>query len=161
MAMKERPVVSTLADGGKYWEHEFEQFYLKAYVPANDIDGKTNNYTFRAPLLLVFEEHKQSMEEAIAFAKETGLDKDIDTYWTFDFGEYMIRPGSDFTKESVWERMHNKNPESGAVLFAENNRHILLLHAHDETEAMVPEYYKQFVEHLLENGIVFDEPEFL
>ena len=93
--------------------------------------------------------------------KETGLDKDIDTYWTFDFGEYMIRPGSDFTKESVWERMHNKNPESGAVLFAENNRHILLLHAHDETEAMVPEYYKQFVEHLLENGIVFDEPEFL
>lgn len=93
--------------------------------------------------------------------KEFGLDKDIDTFWTFDFGEYQIRPGSDFTKESVWERMHDKNPKNGAVLFAENNRHLLLLHAHDETEEMVPEYYKQFVEHLLENGIVFDEPEFI
>ena len=93
--------------------------------------------------------------------KEFGLDKDIDTFWTFDFGEYQIRPGSDFTKESVWERIQDKNPKNGAVLFAENNRHLLLLHAHDETEEMVPEYYKQFVEHLLENGIVFDEPEFI
>lgn len=93
--------------------------------------------------------------------KEFGLDKDIDTFWTFDFGEYMIRPGSDYTKESVWERMHDKNPQSGAVLFAENNHHILLLHAHDETDEMLPEYYKQFVDHLLENGIVFDEPKFL
>lgn len=93
--------------------------------------------------------------------KENGLNTDIDTFWTFDFGEYMIRPGSDYTKESVWERMHDKNPKSGAVLFAENNHHILLLHSHDETEAMLPEYYKQFVDHLLENGIVFDEPKFL
>jgi len=93
--------------------------------------------------------------------KEFGMDKDMDTFWTFDFGEYMIRPGSDFTKESVWERMHDKNPKSGGVLFAENNHHILLMHAHDETEELVPEYYKQFVEHLLENGIVFDEPEFV
>lgn len=93
--------------------------------------------------------------------KDFGLDKDIDTFWSFDFAEYMIRPGSDFTKESVWERMHDKNPKSGAVLFEENNHHIILLHAHDETEEMLPEYYKQFIEHLLENGLVFDEPKFL
>lgn len=93
--------------------------------------------------------------------KENGLNTDIDTFWTFDFGEYMIRPGSDFTKESVWKRMHDENPQSGAVLFAENNHHILLLHAHDETEEMLPEYYKQFIDHLLENGLVFDEPKFL
>ncbi len=93
--------------------------------------------------------------------KENGLSTDIDTFWTFDFGEYMIRPGSDYTRESVWERMHNTNPQSGAVLFAENNHHILLLHAHDETEEMLPEYYKQFIDHLLENGMVFDEPRFI
>ncbi len=92
--------------------------------------------------------------------KENGLDRDIDTFWTFDFGEYNIRPDSGFTRESVWERMHDPEPKSGAALFGENNRHILLLHAHDETEEMLPEYYKLFVEHLLENGLTFDEPGF-
>jgi peptidoglycan/xylan/chitin deacetylase (PgdA/CDA1 family) len=92
---------------------------------------------------------------------EFGLNKDIDTFWTFDFQEYMIRPGSDFTKDSVWEKMHNKKVTSGAVLFEEGNRHILLLHAHDETEEMVPEYYRLFLDHLLENGLTFDEPQFI
>ena len=73
MAMMERPVVSTMADGGKYWENTYEKFYLKAYIPATEIDGQVNNYGFRAPLLLVFEENRQSMEEAIAFAKTSGL----------------------------------------------------------------------------------------
>lgn len=92
--------------------------------------------------------------------KENGLDRDIDTFWTFDFAEYNIRPGSGFTKESVWERMHDAKPETGAALFGENSRHILLLHAHDETEEMLPEYYKLFIEHLLENGVTFEEPAF-
>ena len=78
-----------------------------------------------------------------------------------DFEEYVIRKGSGFTKEFVWNKMHDTNPKSGAVLFAENNRHIILMHAHDETEELVPEYYKQFIDHLLENGLVFDEPKFL
>ncbi len=93
--------------------------------------------------------------------KENSLDTDIDTFWTFDFEEYVIRPDSGFTKEFVWQKMHDTNPKSGAVLFAENNRHIILMHAHDETEQMVPEYYKLFIDRLLENGLVFDEPMFL
>lgn len=73
MPIFERPVVTSLPDGGKYWEHKYNNFYLKAYVPATKISGQINNYTFRAPLLLVFEEKKQSMEEAITFANKTGL----------------------------------------------------------------------------------------
>ena len=45
MAMTTRPAVSTMADGGKYWEYEYEKFYLKTYVPATDIDGQVVNYT--------------------------------------------------------------------------------------------------------------------
>lgn len=93
--------------------------------------------------------------------KEYSLHTDIDTFWTFDFQEYMIRPGSDFTKESVWKKMHDENPQNGAALFGEDNSHILLLHAHDETEQMLPEYYKLFIDHLLEHGVVFEEPKFL
>lgn len=74
MAMMERPLVRKTA-GGKCWEHEFEQFRLKVYVPDNNLDGQTNNYGFRAPLLLVFEEHPQDMDSAVRFARETGLAK--------------------------------------------------------------------------------------
>lgn len=73
MAMMKRPIVTATEDGGKYWEHTFEKFHLKAYVPATKVDGTVNNYTFRAPLLLVFEEKKQTMEQAIRFAEESGL----------------------------------------------------------------------------------------
>ncbi len=73
MGMMERPAVTVLPDGGKYWEHRYEKFFLKAYIPANNLDGQTNNWGFRAPLLLVFEENRQSMEEAVAFAAKSGL----------------------------------------------------------------------------------------
>lgn len=73
MGVMERPVVATLADGGKTWEQSYEKFYLKTFVPANNLNGAINNYGFRAPMLLVFEENRKTMDEAVAFAKETGL----------------------------------------------------------------------------------------
>ena len=81
MAMTERPQVREIS-GGKCWEHTFELFGLKAYVPDNSLDGQVNNYGFRAPLLLVFEEKPQDMDSAVRFARETGLAKiaaDADT----------------------------------------------------------------------------------
>ena len=81
MAMTERPQVREIT-GGKCWEHTFELFGLKAYVPDNSLDGQVNNYGFRAPLLLVFEEKPQDMDSAVRFARETGLAKiaaDADT----------------------------------------------------------------------------------
>ncbi len=93
--------------------------------------------------------------------KEQGLDRDIDTFWTFDFAEYMIRKDSGITIDYVWERINDKNPGSGAALLEDNGSHILLLHAHDETEEMVPGYYKLFIDELKKNGVAFDMPEFI
>lgn len=93
--------------------------------------------------------------------KENNLNIDMDTFWTFDFAEYNIRPDSDFTVESVWERVKDMNPKQGAALFGEGNTHIILMHDHDETEAMVPGYYKLFLDYVMENGVVFDEPKFI
>lgn len=74
MAMNERPEVKAV-EGGKTFEYTFESFKLKAFIPENKIEGKVNNYTFRQPLLLVFEEKPMGMTEAVIFAKETGLSK--------------------------------------------------------------------------------------
>ncbi|MBR5057668.1 MAG: hypothetical protein IKX04_03800 [Clostridiales bacterium] len=73
MAMMVRPEVTTYPDGGKSWSNRYDLFELKVYIPATTIDGQVNNYTFRAPMLTVFEEKPQDMEAAIAFAKESGL----------------------------------------------------------------------------------------
>ena len=54
--------------------------------------------------------------------KEMGLDKDIDTFWTFDFAEYNIRTGSEFTVEDVWKRINDLSPESGAALLEDTPR---------------------------------------
>jgi len=93
--------------------------------------------------------------------KEHGLDKDIDTFWTFDFEEYRFHHEPTFTKEYIWNKMNNDNPSQGAVLFAENNHHLILLHAHDETEGIFPQYYKEFINRCLERGIRFEEPQFV
>ncbi len=93
--------------------------------------------------------------------KEMGLDKDIDTLWTFDFAEYNIRRGNDFTIDDVWKRVNDPAPGSGAAILKDGGRHIILLHAHDETEELVPGYYKLLIDKLLENGVEFVEPNFI
>ncbi|MBR6359782.1 MAG: hypothetical protein IKS11_09060, partial [Lachnospiraceae bacterium] len=73
MSMMEKPEVKVLADGTKFWENRYDSFFLKVVVPKSKVEGDINNYGFRAPLLLVFEEEKLDPEGANAYAKETGL----------------------------------------------------------------------------------------
>ena len=73
------------------------------------------------------------------------LRKAADTLWTFDAEEWQIRPDSGKTMDYVFERMED----------------FLIFHSHDETEAMVPEYYKIIVDRFLSYGIKFLEPEFV
>lgn len=92
---------------------------------------------------------------------ENGLDKDIDTLWTFDFEEYRLQYDPSFTQEDIWAKTRDANPKSGAALFGENQRHIVLLHAHDETDAIMPGYYRLFLNYLQEHGVTFDKPAFI
>lgn len=109
MGVIERPLVRTLPEGGKCWEHTYEKFFLKVYVPENEIDGQTLNYGFRAPLLLVFEENRQSMEEAVNFARESGL---ADIAATADASVLFVYP----TNEGGWR---NATEELYVSLIAE------------------------------------------
>ena len=96
-----------------------------------------------------------------AWWKEYGMNQDVDTFWTFDFEEYRLQYDAEVTKQSIWDKIFNTNSQKGTVLFAEGNKHILLLHAHDETEEIYPQYYKEFIDCCLERGLKFEEPRFL
>ena len=96
-----------------------------------------------------------------AWWRDHGLNQDIDTFWTFDFEEYRIQYDPDFTRESVWKKVYDKNPQLGAALFGETQRHILLMHAFDETEKVWPDYYRELLDCLQENGVTFDKPFFI
>ena len=93
--------------------------------------------------------------------REAGLREDVDTLWTFDFTEYMLCQEGGMTVGQIWKKMHDTNPALGAALFGPGNRHILLMHDHAATQAVLPGYYQLLTEHLLENGFVFVEPAFL
>ncbi len=93
--------------------------------------------------------------------KKDGLDKDIDTLWTFDFAEYQIRPDSGFTMEDVWKRVNDHSPASGGALFDQGSHHIILLHDHDETRELVPDYYRQLIDQISERGVAFEKPAFI
>lgn len=96
-----------------------------------------------------------------AWWRENALDKDIDTLWTFDFEEYRVRHDPCFTQKSIWDKMLDANPKLGAVLFGDNQRHIALMHAFDETDAIMPGYYRTILNFLQEKGVTFDEPGFI
>lgn len=92
---------------------------------------------------------------------EHGLDKDIDTFWTFEFEEYNIRPGSDFTKEDVMALIDEYFGEIENGTIDRASRQFILIHDHDETEELVPGYYKLFIDEVISRGVSFDSPAFV
>ena len=71
--LEHMPEILTLQNGSKYWEHTFDCFHAKIYLPESKPIADIVNFGFRTPYLLVFEENKQTMEEAKTYADTTGL----------------------------------------------------------------------------------------
>ena len=93
--------------------------------------------------------------------KEADLHKDIDTFWTFDFGEYMLPWESGYTYASILERIHDRNPDSGGALLEEGSMHIVMIHDHGETNRFMPGYYKTILDYVMDCGVEFVEPKFV
>lgn len=93
--------------------------------------------------------------------KEYNLHSDIDTFWTFDFEEYRLWQDADFTLETIHAKMQDPHPPRGAALFGEGQRHFILMHDFARTEAVLPRYYRIFLDALWEKGIRFEAPRFL
>ena len=124
-------------------EEVLDSFYAKA--------GVERRYRpFRFPYGDKGGENKELIQK---YLSEKGFDKVNDTRISFPFWKEM---GLD-----VMKRIYDTVPGNGAPLLKDGSNHILLLHAHDETEELVPGYYKTFIEELLKNGVDFTGPEFI
>ena len=73
MSMQEKPAVSLLPDGSKYWTRDFKNFSVMVYVPVGDPRAEIINFGFRAPYLLVFGKKERSIGESVDFAERRGL----------------------------------------------------------------------------------------
>jgi len=83
-----------------YKDSGVERIYKPFRFPYGDKGG--NNKNMLQKYFQEIEFHKvDDTNIAYHWWKENNLNTDIDTFLTFDFEEYVIRPGSNFTKEFV------------------------------------------------------------
>lgn len=71
--MEKIPEITVFGDGSKIWEHAFESFVAKVYLPTTKQPADIVNFGFRAPYLMLFEEQKLNLEEAKDFADKNGF----------------------------------------------------------------------------------------
>ena len=95
------------------------------------------------------------------FWYELGLDKDIDVFWTFDFGEYQLEQNNGFSYETLLNRIHDKSPDNGGSLLEKDSSHIVMIHDHDATNKIMPAYYKKILDYVMDCGVEFIKPEFI
>ena len=88
-----------------------------------------------------------------------------DTKWTFDYEEWNVRPNSGFTVEDCIAKANarfgeqsNNVPESGAAPDGAKAEQLILIHDHEETEAMYKGYFETLINALLERGVRFVKP---
>lgn len=104
------------------------------------------------------------IDDSLIYSKwyrNNGFNKRIDVALTFDFGEWQLQCGNGFTLDTVFEHIHDSDPADGTALLKDNANHILLIHDHDISNQIVPGYYKKIIEHLITQGITFEDPLFM
>lgn len=109
----------------------------------------------------LLEHHYNRIDDSlidIEWYKSNELNKDIDTFWTFDFTEYQLNHSAEFTYDSILKRIHDPNPETGAPLLENNLYHIILIHDHESTDNILPDYYKKLIDYVIDQGVEFIAP---
>ena len=88
-----------------------------------------------------------------------------DTKWTFDYAEWQVRPNSGFTVEDSISRANVRFgvpsadiPDCGAAPDGVKAEQLILIHDHEETEAMYKGYFETLIDALLMRGIQFAKP---
>ncbi|MCR5213480.1 MAG: polysaccharide deacetylase family protein [Eubacterium sp.] len=86
--------------------------------------------------------------------KNSGWNKDYDITCSYDCQEYNI-PQQGVTIEYILDRLENGDPNAGTNALMDEGTNIILLHSHDDTQAIVHDYYKLILEKMLSAGVEF------
>ncbi|NLK45918.1 MAG: polysaccharide deacetylase family protein [Treponema sp.] len=89
----------------------------------------------------------------------------FDVKWTFDYAEYQVRPNAGFSVEDSISRAnvrfgtpYGDHPKNGAAPAKVKAEQIILIHDHEETEAMHKNYFEDLINALLLRGMRFVKP---
>ena len=88
-----------------------------------------------------------------------GHDRDVDAACSFDCQEYNI-PAGTMTMDDVMKRLREGDAWAGSSVTGDDTQ-IVLLHSHDDTERLVPGYYRIILEEILRLGGHFTEAEWV
>ena len=125
MLIKDRPEVTTLEDGSKIWENTFNLFKAKVYVPVHNLPDDIINFGLSSPYLIYFAEKELSQEEAIAFAKKSGLESLASKHGTSVVfispvcGNWKNAPAGLFEEIIAYSKIHEYYKDGYAII---NNR---------------------------------------
>ena len=89
-----------------------------------------------------------------------GQNKNIDTGVTFSFDEWRMANEPDHRLPQLIEHIEDMAPEGGCPLLVDGTHHIIILHDHDFTDDILPDYFRILLDYVQERGVRFVEPEF-
>lgn len=84
---------------------------------------------------------------------------ELDVGCSFDIQEYLMHGNPEIRIKWVLDRM--EKGDEGNPLFGEDLKHIILLHTHDYSNELAPNYYKEIIDKMLANNTEFIAPEFV
>lgn len=119
--MNTKPSIKTLNNNSVIWSNDFDTFSATVYVPETDLAGDIINFGYDAPYSLVFSEKKLSEDEAIEYAKESGLAKIASEYASSVVFVYP-KNGWENADETLWQdliknsKIHQYHEDGMAVL---------------------------------------------
>lgn len=87
------------------------------------------------------------------YYKLLGLDKDTDTFWTFDIAEWKLKGNYDKNVRTIEDIINRIN--KSRRLKNKNSNNIILIHDQEQTT----KYFEQIINKLLDKGIKFIKPD--
>lgn len=90
---------------------------------------------------------------------EAGWNMDIDVACSFDCQEYLV-PSGDKNFEDIIRRIEQGDIGMGSNIITDEGVNVILLHSHDDTERVKPNYYKVILDFILGKDVEFINPEF-